>query len=267
MTRPRLLLCSIDGMRPDGLDAASTPTLDRLRREGAYTGRARTVMPSVTLPAHTSMLRGVDTARHGITTNMFQPLARPVPSVLDVAHAAGKRTGFFYNWEELRDLAAPGSLNASVLWGDCDTPGGDRRVADLAAQFAADTDFDFLFVYFGYTDISGHAHGWMSNVYLDAIVHADSCLAVVLNALENDGRATNVLVLSDHGGHERSHGTNCDEDMRIPYLLHGPDVKRGCEISDGVRIYDTAPTVAHLLGVPPPSDWEGRVILEALTGA
>ena len=56
-------------------------------------------MPSATLPCHTSMFRGVTPERHGITTNTWVPQVRPVPSLVDVLHRAGKRTAFFYNWE------------------------------------------------------------------------------------------------------------------------------------------------------------------------
>src|SRR5579885_2793703 len=96
-----VVLFSVDGMRPDGLQLADTPTVDALIADGAATMTAQAVMPSVTLPCHTSMLRGVDTPRHGITSNTFQPLARPVPSLIDAAHAADKRCGFFYNWGQL----------------------------------------------------------------------------------------------------------------------------------------------------------------------
>jgi hypothetical protein len=40
-------------------------------------------MPSVTLPCHTSMFRGVTPERHGITTNTWTPQVRPVPSIID----------------------------------------------------------------------------------------------------------------------------------------------------------------------------------------
>ena len=57
VSRTRVLLCSLDGVRPDAIQAANTPTIDRLVNEGAFTWRARTVMPSVTLPCHTSTRR------------------------------------------------------------------------------------------------------------------------------------------------------------------------------------------------------------------
>lgn len=268
MDRKRALLCSVDGMRPDGIEAAKTPTMDRLKREGAY-AVARTVMPSVTLPCHTSMLRGVDTGRHGITTNTFHPLARHVPSLIEEAKKAGKRTAFFYNWEELRDLSLPGHLDASVMIYDCYSPAGDQRVADLACDFIAREDFDLIFVYLGFTDATGHKHGWMSEEYFDAISNADACIGRVLNAIKERGGAeeTTTLVLSDHGGHERSHGTESDEDMRIPWILHGPNVKRGYAIEEPVRIYDTCVTLAHVLGCPLSDQWDGRVVEEAFTQA
>ena len=261
----RVLLCSLDGVRPDAIHAACTPTIDRLAREGAYTWTARTVMPSSTLPCHTSMLRGVDTARHGITTNVFQPLVRPVPSLIDLAHDQGRRTGFFYNWEQLRDLAAPGKLDVSLLYADCHSADGDRHVAEAAAEYAARIPFDLLFVYFGWPDECAHKYGWMSEPYLEAVSNADACLGHVLAALERLGRAeeTVTLVLSDHGGHGRTHGTDMDEDMLIPWVLHGPGVRSGHEIQASVRIYDTCVTLAHVLGLEGCPEWEGRVVLEA----
>jgi predicted AlkP superfamily pyrophosphatase or phosphodiesterase len=268
MLKPRVLLCSMDGVRPDAIQAAHTPTIDRLAREGASAWTARTVMPSVTLPCHTSMLRGVDTPRHGITSNNFQPLARPVPSLIDQAFDQGRVTGFFYNWEPLRDLAAPGKLHVSGMVGDAKSPQGDDQVAELACLFLPRLDFDLLFVYFGWPDECGHKHGWMSAPYLEAIANADRCLGRVLDTLESLGRAgeTTTLVLSDHGGHERTHGTDRDDDILIPWILHGPGVRSGhvLEPSEApVRIFDTCVTLAHVLGLQPSVEWDGAVITGA----
>jgi len=261
--RDGVVLISIDGMRPDGMIQANTPVIDRLMAEGAYTLTARSVMPSVTLPCHTAMLRGVDVPRHGITSNDFQPLARPVPSVIDVAHTAGKRSGFFYNWGQLRDLCAPGSLDVSYLYRDAYVPEGDWKVARAAATHLLEEDFDLLFVYLGYTDECGHKNGWMSAPYIDAISNADACVGHVLDACKQTGRARNILLLSDHGGHGRSHGTDCDEDMNIPWVMHGPAIKPG-QLNTTPYLYDACPTLAHLLGLTPAREWDGRIITEAL---
>jgi hypothetical protein len=211
----------------------------------------------------------VDTPRHGITTNTFQPLVRPVPSLIDVAFDQGRTTGFFYNWEPLRDLAAPGKLTVSVMWSDCYSPEGDNHVASQAIAYLERLDLDFTFVYFGWPDECAHKNGWMSAPYLEAIENADACLGHVLDALARLGRAheTTTLVLSDHGGHERTHGTDRAEDMTIPWILHGPNVRPGHAIQTPVRIFDTCPTLAHVLGLAPSREWDGRVIAEAFANA
>jgi len=264
-SRHTVLLCSIDGMRPDALKMADTPFIDSLAAGGAATWTARTVMPSCTLPCHTSMLRGVDSTFHGITDNTFHQLVRPIPSLIDVAHDQGKKTGFFYNWEQLRDLAAPGKLSISSMYGDAFSALGDTRVADAAIAALDLLELDFIFVYFGWTDECAHIHGWMSEPYLEAIGHADVCLKRVVDAVTNhvsDGNLT-VLVTSDHGGHDRTHGTDRDEDMLVPWILNGPGVKRGWEIKGPVRIFDTCVTLAAVMGLPSSSYWEGSIISEA----
>jgi predicted AlkP superfamily pyrophosphatase or phosphodiesterase len=258
-----VLLFSIDGLRPDALDHAATPTLDRLKKQGAWTGRARSVMPSVTLPCHQSMLRGVPPERHGITSNRFQPLARPVPSLIDAAHDAGKRIGFFYNWEQLRDLAEPGNVDVAYFRRDAYSPEGDQRIAAAAVACLSSEPIDFAFVYLGWTDECAHKAGWMSDEYFRAIENADACVGQVLEAVP-DRDSCAVLVQSDHGGHDRSHGTDRDEDMLIPWILSGAGVRRGVELKETVRIFDTCPTLAYLLGVPSAPEWDGRVITEAL---
>jgi len=254
-----VLLVSLDGVRPDALRQADTPTIDALRARGAWSDRARTVMPSVTLPCHTSMLRSVPPERHGVTDNVFHPLARPVPSLIDVAHAAGRSTAFFYNWEQLRDLAAPGSLSVSYMTCDCYSAGGDWKVAEAAAGHLRETAFDLTFVYFGWPDECAHESSWMSAPYLEAIANADCCLARVLEAHPASDRLT-VLLVSDHGGHERTHGTERDEDMLVPWVLASPGVPCG-EITAPVSLLDVPPTLATVLGLPLPPQWEGRKLL------
>ena len=171
------------------------------------------------------MFRGVTPQRHGILTNTWVPQVRPVPSLVDVLHQAGKRTAFFYNWEQLRDLADPGSLDRSYYMNNCHEPNGDEELASLAAATLREWTPDFAFVYLGGTDVVGHDHGWMSAEYLAAIGRADTAIGTVLEAVNQE--ETTVIVTSDHGGHERTHGTEMDEDMTIPWVIAGPPVSPG----------------------------------------
>jgi len=249
----------VDGMRPDGMQRAATPVMDQLVASGAHTLSARTVMPSVTLPCLTSLFLGVPPARHGITTNIWAPPARPVPGLMDVIQQAGKRAASFYNWEPLRDLSQPGSLSASFFLKNNHAPEGDGELADLATRWVRSNRVDFIFVYLGYVDTAGHDHGWMSQPYLSAIANADRCIGKVMDAMPADAT---IIVMSDHGGHAQSHGTDGDEDTTIPFIIGGPRIPRAHAIRQQIQITDIAPTVATLLGLNIPAAWMGTSIRE-----
>ena len=249
----------IDGLRPDAIAAERCPRLVALRDRGASTMRASSVMPSITLPCHTSIFHSVPPTRHGITTNDWQPMARPLPGLFDLARAAGKRCAFVYNWEQLRDLGRPGSLELSVFRNSAYQPDGDQIVAEEAARALAGGGFDFAFVYLGTVDTAGHYYGWMSGGYLAQLANVDAALGHLLDSLPAE---TVVLLQSDHGGHERTHGTDLPEDMTIPWLAAGPGIRQGHTIHAPVSLLDTAPTLARLLGLAPHREWEGRCVEE-----
>jgi predicted AlkP superfamily pyrophosphatase or phosphodiesterase len=254
-----VVLILIDGLRPDAIDVADCPQLAALRERGAATMRATSVMPSVTLPCHTSIFHSVPPTRHGITSNDWQPMARPLPGLFDLAHAAGKRCAFFYNWEQLRDIGRPGNLELSFFRNTAYQADGDQIIADEAARCLAAEQFDFAFVYLGTVDSAGHHYGWMSEGYLGQIANVDATLGALLPALPT---GSTVLLQSDHGGHERNHGTEMPEDMTIPWIVAGPGIRAGHAITSPVSLLDTAPTLARLLGIAPHREWEGRCVEE-----
>jgi arylsulfatase A-like enzyme len=69
-----------------------------------------------------------------------------------------------------------------------------------------------------------------------------------------------VVVLADHGGHDRIHGTTEDSDMTIPVFIKGKDFE-GAKSIDGVNIIDIAPTICKVLGVKADKEWEGKSLL------
>src|SRR5262245_4304568 len=64
---PKLVLISIDGLRPDAIFQTSAPNLLALAQSGAYSWQAQTIFPPVTLPAHASMLCGCPVESHNLT--------------------------------------------------------------------------------------------------------------------------------------------------------------------------------------------------------
>ena len=65
---------------------------------------------------------------------------------------------------------------------------------------------------------------------------------------------------ADHGGHDRTHGTDSPENMTIPFIIKGKDFKAG-EKLENVSIKDIAPTVAKLLDIVPDQAWEGKSLV------
>lgn len=261
MSKPkRAVLIMIDGMRPDGLQAAKTPAIDSLIARGAHTLSARTVMPSITLPCHTSLFFSVEPERHGITTNTWHPFARPVPGLIDVLKQALRRkTAMFYNWGELRDMVSPSFLDVSHMFHYDGMPGdeSDQLNFERAAEWLGGNDFAFTFLYYGMVDMTGHKNGWMSPEYISRIEDADRAVAKVLKTIPED---TLIVLLADHGGHGKTHGTEMAEDMTIPVIMAGPGVPKGVKIERAVSIMDIAPTITTMLELGVPKDWTGNPI-------
>ena len=109
----RILVILVDGMRADAIQ--NLPRVKEIMKKSAYSMEAQTVMPSVTLPCHMSLFHSVDPLRHGTTTNVYAPQVRPVNGLCEVLLQNGKKSAFFYNWEELRDLSRPNSLTFSFF--------------------------------------------------------------------------------------------------------------------------------------------------------
>ena len=68
----------MDGLRPDSINAADTPTLERLRREGVHFENSHAVFPTVTRVNAISLATGSYPARHGIMGNtIYVPAVNP----------------------------------------------------------------------------------------------------------------------------------------------------------------------------------------------
>lgn len=263
-----VLVVSIDGLRPDAIGAGDTPTLFRMMQTGSYSLTATTIVPSNTLPSHTSMLTGESPERHHVSWNNV-PAARfetvAVPTIFGVARARGYRTAAFFSKAKFQTLQQPGTLDYSQA------PGGwfgkwtsDRTVGDVERYLDAGRP-DLLFVHLSDPDAAGHQFGWMSERYRLAVTTADRAVGRLLAAADGAyGRGRySVIVSADHGGHGRGHGTNDRRDITIPWIAWGRGVRPGELTSVSIRTMDTASTVLWMLGLSEPTDWEGQPIVDA----
>lgn len=253
----KVLLILSDGMRPDALLSCGHPFVGELLSHSYHAMDAQTVMPSVTLPCHMSLFHGVTAERHGILTNTYVPQVRPVKGLCEVLRAAKKKNAFFYNWEELRDLSRPDSLaHACFVSGHVyGYEEANARVTDACIEYIQKDQPDFAFLYLGWTDAAGHGKGWMSEDYMASLYASVSCMEKVISTLPED---YTVIITADHGGHNRSHGSDLPEDMTIPVIFYHKNFEE--KTLTDVNIIDIAPTITALEGVEADEDWEGKVL-------
>lgn len=253
---PKILILSIDGLRPDALQQAQAPHMLGLTQRGAFTFAAQTVHPSATLPAHASMLSGQLPEVHGILWNDTEPArgAILVPTLFSLAHERGLRTVMVVGKEKFEHLSAPGTIDQYVFITNGDQFVADQAVAEVAAGF------DVMFVNFPNTDYFGHLNGWMSDTQISQLGRTDDAVGRLLAVLPPE---TVVMLTADHGGHGVVHGSRLPEDMTIPWIISGPGVRSGHAIAGPVSIMDTAATAAYLLGLELPTEAAGRPVLEA----
>ena len=254
----KVILISIDGMRPDGVEQCNNPYVNELMKTSSYTFSAKTVFPSITLPCHLSMFHSVPPQRHGTTSNSYVVPVRPVSGLFEQIKAAGKKSSMYYGWEPLREIGRPGALIAAEYINAYSFEHTDGILTDRALNYIKLAKPDFVFLYMVETDEKGgHDSGWMSDTYLFYISHA---LDNVKRVIEEAGDEYTVIVTADHGGHDRIHGTDLAEDMTIPMFFHGLEFTPGREF-ENVSILDIAPTIADILGIEKPREWEGKSLV------
>lgn len=253
----KVILISIDGMRPDGLKACKNTYLWELEASCSYTYDGRSVNPSVTFPCHFSMAHSVTPQRHGILTNTYVPEVRPVAGIFEKIKSYGGISAMFYGWEPLRDIATPGSLKFSTYINAYMKESSDTALTDEALRVISENKPDFAFLYMVETDEKGgHDNGWMSEEYLRRISIAIDNVKRVIEAF---GEEYSIIIMADHGGHDRTHGTTLAEDMTVPFFFFGKEFEAGKELK-GVSLLDIAPTIAKIMGIAPEDEWEGTPV-------
>jgi predicted AlkP superfamily pyrophosphatase or phosphodiesterase len=273
----RVLIISVDGLRPDMALRAEMPTVRDMLKHGAFTFWARTTAVAITLPSHTSMLTGVTPARHGITWNDDQPhgelLYPRVPTLFEVAHKAGFTTAMAAGKSKFATLAKPGTLDWVFVPGTAEGKVNDQIVTDHAVAMIHEHKPQVLFVHLPDVDTAGHKYGWGSNEQVKAIENADAQIRRVLDALdaEHVRQQTLVIVTADHGGAGLSHGADDERSRNIPWIAVGPGVREDFDLTLcpklEVHTEDSFATACWFLGIGLADGLDGKMVAEILKPA
>ena len=119
--------------------------------------------------------------------------------------------------------------------------------------------YDVIILNFANCDMVGHTGVFEATV--KAVEAVDSCVGRVIDAIrEMDGVA---IITADHGNADKmidsdgepftAHTTN-----PVPFCVVGYD----CELREGGRLADIAPTMLHILNLPKPEEMDGNSIIK-----
>jgi len=259
----KVLIIGIDGCRPDALLESSTPNMDALWKNGAYTFKAQTDEISSSGPAWSAMLTGVWHQKHNVLNNEYED-----PDLEHYPHFFHRirqekpelKTYSVANWGPIHKILQEGdaTFTSSKI--------SDALVAEEVASILENKDVDVMFVQLDEVDGAGHRHDYAieSKKYLKAIERSDGQVGTMVSALEQRSaiKEENWLIIlsADHGGSDFGHGKNIPEHTTVFYIAAGKSAVKG-EIQQEVGVVDVAVTALFHLGIPAKEEWnlDGRV--------
>ena len=300
-TPPNLLLVTLDTTRADrlgcyGYRAALTPNLDALAARGTRFTQAFSSSP-LTLPAHTTLMTGLQPPGHGLHVNGKQALSPSVPTLAETLRSHGYRTGAFVaayvldsrfgldrgfevydddlkgarpqQFHERLSVYRPGNLvvDAALRWLD-GAATGDRPF------FAWVHLYDPHHPDYVNPELAGTRFARVAS-YDSEVAFMDLQVGRLLRFLNerNLGARTLVVAVADHGEglgehDEMEHGYLLNaEALHVPLLIALPGrVRVGHRVDAVTSLVDVLPTVLDVLGVAPPARGHGRSLRAALEG-
>ena len=261
----RLVFVLADGLRPDAISPNVMPSLSALGRAFTLARRARTVRPSATVAALASLATGVAPRTHRLIEpglkflprlRTLRPVARELARngiPVDIVTTDLGRTAHPVAWA----LAATAGARRLLTAGQ-----RARETAGTVQRLLREREERLLFLYLPDCDRAGHAHGWMSESYLEAAAEVDTAIG----ALSEWTDEVTFIVTADHGGggvQPREHDEPHPMNDAIPLVLAGPAVARRHEVTRSVSLLDLPATILWWFGVDVPRCYEGRPLAEA----
>jgi predicted AlkP superfamily pyrophosphatase or phosphodiesterase len=271
--RPKVLFLGIDGCRFDAIEAAKTPHLDRLMKNGIHSSRTQILgkrykeSDTVSGPGWSSILTGVWADKHGVHNNKFKGKNYEryphLFTLLKQGHPRA-RTVSLVTWGPIEEEIVSGAdVSKKFVSGDSTYEKDDALAAAEAVRLLGSSDPDLLFLYLGQVDETGHQEGFHPSVapYVRAIERVDALIGDVLSAIEKRSQRGEedwlVIVTSDHGGQGKDHS----DGHRIPEILNsflivsGRSAERG-EFAAPTYLVDAPATALAFLGVKADPRWE-----------
>ncbi|MFQ5704445.1 MAG: alkaline phosphatase family protein [Gemmatimonadales bacterium] len=274
--RKKVLLIGLDGVRVDILQEAYTPNIDALIENGVYRDDAETRPPTVSGPGWSSMLMGVWSDKHLVTSNNFTGNDyADYPDFLTRLELTYSTLNTFavLDWPPLGTTSSGGPLLSDAIDFKINIDGdelgyavADSQSITAAVRYIEDQDPDAVFVYIGNIDVVGHESGSLSAEYRAAVEVADGQVGQLMRAVERrrtrDQEDWLILVSTDHGRRDDGgHGGSSKKERTIFYLASGTSISHA-KLQTAPQIVDIAVTALEHMGVDVDAAWrlDGKVV-------
>jgi arylsulfatase A-like enzyme len=246
-----------------------SPTIDRIADQGYSFGSAMSPAPW-TKPVVASLLSGLDPTVHGVGSHNFtEQLPARVPLLQERFAAAGYRTGSFSanplgstlsGLQRGFDLTLlPRRFRGNL--GPLNHPSAAQLQGALLDWVAEQPERPFM-AYLHTLEVHEYKNpvfdwprpGWTR--YDHAIRAQDGALAALLQALEQRGRDTVLVFLSDHGESFGDHGLFdhgtglYQSQLHVPLIFFAPRYLPRASDNRLVSTLDLAPSLLELFGLP-----------------
>ncbi|ETD16477.1 MULTISPECIES: alkaline phosphatase [Prevotellaceae] len=267
-----VILIGIDGWGAYSVPKAhNIPNIRSLMQNGCYTLKKRCDLPSESAVNWSAMFNGACTEMHGYTN--WNSRVPEIPSMCTNAHGIyptiysvireqipNAETGNIAEWDGIKYLIDSLAINYVDVASNYEKD--DEQLCRMAEQYIKKSKPTFLAVCFDQVDHVGHAIGHDTPAYYDVLAKLDKQVGRIIQALKDAGiyDDTIVMMTSDHGGIGKGHGGKTLQEMEIPFIICGKNVKKGMVIKDVMMQFDTAATIAEVFNLKRPQAWRGLPI-------
>jgi predicted AlkP superfamily pyrophosphatase or phosphodiesterase len=252
----RVFIIGLDGAIGRCVRDARTPNIDALISAGVKTYAAQTVFPSASFDAWGAMFHGVGPEKHNLGKPRPCPEDVSWPSFMKVLHRErpGSRLASFSCWEPINSRIIEQSCGCHCV----SMP--DPELVEKATEYIRSHPPDMFFMQLDGIDAAGHSHGYGTKLYLEQITTADALVGLVISAIKDAGvfDESLIVILSDHGGEAKSHGSDHPDCMTVFWACRGPGIVQGGDVGD-MNIMDTAAVVAGALGLTCATGWDAKI--------
>jgi len=255
------------------------PNFKRFQTQGAWTNNARNDYDyTITLPNHVSIVTGLGIIGVGGNGHQWTGNVDPsniptasdysiqnnkgayIPSVFDVAHDNGLRTALYatktkfslFDHSYNNNNGAPDTTNADNGLNKIDAYVYDASSLALVSRFSTamtTNPFNYSLVHFTDGDTAGHASGWGSPEYNNALIAVDGYLGQLFDLVTSDPALqgkTCMILTADHGGNATNHANSFDPlNYTIPFYIWGPDIEAGKDLYTINQSSRLAPSTGH----------------------